>query len=632
MAAGLLEETEPLRAPRWLEGLRGELSDDRAHLAWELARAYASDENEADTLGALFLMVMLTLARGSTRIRLDDRAALRRRFIDQLGVSAEAWPPIEALLDRMLGPGGHPAVQEDHLETHAPLIVSGGYLYPERAYRAERALAATLRERLRRGEAVFDPGAIDRAVAEATESSPIAPEQRDAVASALRRRTSVIRGGPGTGKTTTVRALVRAWIALGGSLDEIALAAPTGKAAARLTDASAELSATTIHRLLGYSPSRGAFIHHRDSPIPARLVIVDEASMIDLFLMRHLVDAVAASSHLVLLGDADQLPSVDAGAVFRALGELDAVASTLRVNHRADTESEGGRAILQLAASIRDGALPDPGAPGAMRRLTEAAIPSSGVWLLEPDPGRAGAPATGCTVGAFLSCWYETQVRGSGAIRDLRARTWRTHRGDGVGLELRDGESLEPLFELSERARLLCVTRRDPRARSVRAVNAILHRRFAPDERIAIGEPVMVTRNDHARELFNGQSGLVLWTASSDRPPSDSPSAVPQPSVVFRQGARFIAHPLMSVLGLVELAYAITVHRAQGSEHDTVALLVPELDLPSLWSREILYTAVTRARRAVILVGSERLLRLAAVRRVRRETGFVERLGGRGVG
>jgi exodeoxyribonuclease V alpha subunit len=171
------------------------------------------------------------------------------------------------------------------------------------------------------------------------------------------------------------------------------------------------------------------------------------------------------------------------------------------------------------------------------------------------------------------------------------------------------------------------VTKSAARPTGVVAINASLHRRFA-DERgrggqplLFAGEPVLVQRNDYERGLFNGDQGLVLFTAAAGEGP--------RPSAVFRGREGFIAHPLEAVRASIELGYATTVHKAQGGEHDAIALLLPETDSPRLLTREIVYTAITRARRAVLLVGSPELLARAAARRVERSTGIAERMAAR---
>jgi exodeoxyribonuclease V alpha subunit len=380
----------------------------------------------------------------------------------------------------------------------------------------------------------------------------------------------------------------------------------------------------TLHRLLGWSPSRLGFRHRRDNPLAERLVIVDESSMIDVFLMERLASALLPDARLVLLGDAEQLPSVAAGAVFRDLGRAGRVpAVALTKSHRMDPSRPEGFNILSVAGRVNEGALPSlvrpsekellPSRLDAIGRLTE--LPPdldalSGVFLYEPESPLDRE--------RFLDRW-------SAARRpsELSTRTWQVEGG-----RVLDEAALEPLFAEAERARLLCVTKSAARPTGVVAVNASLHRRFA-DERgrgaqpalLLAGEPVLVQRNDYERGLFNGDQGLVLFTAAA--------AEGPRPSAVFRGREGFVAHPLEAVRASIELGYATTVHKAQGGEHDRVALLLPETDSPRLLTREIVYTAITRARRSVLLVGSPELLARAAARRVERSTGIAARMAAR---
>jgi exodeoxyribonuclease V alpha subunit len=474
-------------------------------------------------------------------------------------------------------------------------------------------------------------------------------EQEAAVAAALRSPLTLVSGGPGTGKTSIVVAILRAAVdALALEPSSVALAAPTGKAAdrmrrsieagllaiadptaadRRLLDALPE--PRTLHRLLGFSASRGTFRHHAQNPLSERLVVVDESSMIDVFLMERLVESLHPSARLVLLGDAEQLPSVAAGAVFRDLESAASITSVrLTRSHRMDPSRPEGFNILAVAARLNQGEMPrlaptevrdggifpsEPTALGALDALPEDPDALGGAFLLPLDGSDDRE--------RFLDWWYAHRVRGSVALERLAARTWPREAG-----RVRDDGALAPLFELAERARLLCVTRGAARATGVEAVNAALHRRFADDARAPVGlglmlagEPVLAHKNDYERGLFNGDQGMVLFTRSED---DDGP----RPSAVFRRDDGFVAHPMEAVRGSLELGYATTVHKAQGSEHDAVALLLPETDSPRLLTREIVYTAITRARRSVLVLGSPALLERAARRRIERSSGIAERL------
>ncbi|MCA9605947.1 MAG: AAA family ATPase, partial [Myxococcales bacterium] len=430
-------------------------------------------------------------------------------------------------------------------------------------------------------------------------------EQRRAVEVALGARVSIVSGGPGTGKTSIVVAILRAAMERGDVEPEaIALAAPTGKAADRMRGAieSALVAVAdplpgdralleglprprTIHRLLGWSPSLRRFRHHETSPLSERLVILDEGSMIDVFLMERVVASLGANARLVVLGDAEQLPSVAAGAVFRDLAEH---VPTVRLtkSHRVDPSRPEGSHILEVAAGVNAGELRPMEGPGAFLHAVDA-------------DGRRD----------FLRAWIERARLG-----DTARRTWVRSDGAWDAPEL-----LASLFERAEARALLCVTRHGWRPTSVEAVNAWIHHEVADEARWVAGEPVIVTRNDYDRALFNGDRGVLLWVAPSA-------TAAPRLSAVFRREDRFVAHPLDAVRGQLELAWATTVHKAQGSEHDEVALLLPDQDHPRLFTREVVYTAITRARRRVHIVGDAALLARAVRRRVERATGIGEGL------
>ena len=615
--------------------LRADLHEAEAHLAWELARLAGLEEHEHLALFAIALLTQDALGRGSTRIPRDPAwLAAEARAI---GFDASVCAAIERVFETPLF--GRPGDRR-------PLIVDGEHLYQERLLALEERLAGLLAARVARAVAAaeLDPvlASIDLHPAG---SVVLTDEQREAVRAALGSPLAVVGGGPGTGKTSIIVAILRAAVlAEVAQPVGIALAAPTGKAADRMRRSiEAALASVadplpsdralidalprpmTLHRLLGWSPSRRGFRHRRDNPLAERLVIVDESSMIDVFLMEHLASALLPDARLVLLGDAEQLPSVAAGAVFRDLGRAGGVPSVaLTKSHRMDPSRPDGFNILSVAARVNEGALPSlvrpseqenkllPSRLDAIARLKE--LPPdldalSGVFLYEPESPLDRE--------RFLDRWSEAR-RPSERV----TRTWSIEGG-----RVLDEAALEPLFAEAERARLLCVTKSAARPTGVVAINASLHRRFA-DERgrggqplLFAGEPVLVQRNDYERGLFNGDQGLVLFTAAAGEGP--------RPSAVFRGREGFIAHPLEAVRASIELGYATTVHKAQGGEHDAIALLLPETDSPRLLTREIVYTAITRARRAVLLVGSPELLARAAARRVERSTGIAERMAAR---
>jgi exodeoxyribonuclease V alpha subunit len=426
------------------------------------------------------------------------------------------------------------------------------------------------------------------------------------VRAALGRRFTVITGGPGTGKTTIVLALVRALVRLGLAPESVALAAPTGKAANRLDEALRQglarlpgealplPAAETLHRRLGYSPHAGAFQFGPHNRLPHRAVIVDEGSMIDLFLMERLAGAVADDALLVVLGDADQLPSVEAGAVFRDLAPL---GLALTRSFRMDPTRAAGRRIFEVAQAVKRG---EP--PRLEARERAAALAFDGAELV-PDGERA----------ALLERWYAERIC---ALPDFSALCEGEYRLGDEGFAAADAARLDVLARHQQSFRLLCLTRARPTG--VEAANAWLHRRHhAGPAPFAAGEPILMLRNDYERGLFNGDQGLVVRVRESGH--------APRLMAAFPVAGRWAAWDLPSLRDTVELAYALTVHKAQGSEYDDVALLLPDAPIPLL-SRELLYTALSRSRRALIICGSPSVLAAGVTRPLGRLSGVAARL------
>ncbi|HEU4950310.1 MAG TPA: AAA family ATPase [Holophagaceae bacterium] len=568
-------------------------------LAWEpseLAKL-VPDPAAGARLFAVALQVRLAEAQGHTRLVVEGPGA--PAWLGSLGPAPD---PSALLADSALA--GFVAA-----EGLAPLLAGTDWLATGRAVQEERRFAEAVRGLLQ-DEAPF---AVDESWLE--EPVSLNPEQRAAVRLAAVRRLAILTGGPGTGKTSIVAALVRAWRDAhpGGTF---ALAAPTGKAAQRLGEALAAAGVTaeasggeprTLHRLLGWRPRAAAWRHHKGNPLAADLVVVDEASMVDQGLLARLVDALRPGARLVLLGDADQLPSVGAGAVLRDLvaGLPEAVAQLVR-SYRMDPSDPAGSAILGYAAKVREGSAEAADLP---HRGRVEDLSGQGVELLDP-----------VALPALLRHWreridgldgYERLVHGEYAADDL-----------GFGSAAVAG--VRALLDHHDRFRLLALLQEGPRGAG--ALNAALHAQAWPlngrglrrDLPVYLGEPVMMTRNDYGRGLFNGDQGIVLKVRRGGELRRE---------VVFWKGGRPEAHPLPALLGDLELAYALTVHKAQGSEFDALAVVLPEADHPLL-TRQNLYTALTRARRHAVIVGDPALPPLAARKVERRATGLPELLSG----
>ncbi|MDX1605469.1 MAG: exodeoxyribonuclease V subunit alpha [Candidatus Competibacterales bacterium] len=502
-------------------------------------------------------------------------------------------------------------------------------LYLYRYWDHERRLAADL---LSRARIVDDPADDARLGAELERLFGASDErhvdwQRAAAAVALTRRLCVISGGPGTGKTHTV---VRILALLLGSAPanplRIALAAPTGKAAARVQDSIRRSKATldlppplaamipdraqTLHRLLGPLPDGVGFRHDRDRPLPLDVLIVDEASMIDLALMARLVEALPSAARLILLGDKDQLASVEAGAV---LGDIcgrvpgPGPAFRQRLQRLAGASLPAGRrsrspladCVVQLRHSRRFGSRSGIG------RLARAV-----------NRGDAGQALRILVDPATTDVGWQ-RLAGVSVNERLTLRL-----ADGYGEYLRllqEGAGADRISTAFDRFRVLCALRRGPFG--VAELNRLIERelrrrRLIPPAQTAPwypGRPVLVTRNDYRLGLYNGDIGLTLPDAEGRlrvrfaAPDGDQRMLAP---------GRLPAH---------ETVYAMTVHKSQGSEFDRVLLILPPADSRAL-GRELLYTGITRARRRVELWASEAALRTAIGRRTERASGLEEAL------
>ena len=595
-----------------------DVADETLHLVDEaVSWAPALGPGERRAFALVVLALEEARAAGSTRLPMARLPALLARLaVDDAGVrdarrlveGAAASPATQGLFG---APGDY-----------KPFILDDGCVYAHRDWRLEERLARTLAARL--AAPALEARALDAAVAAAAPPGrAFSAEQLAALRAALTRPLTLVTGGPGTGKTALLAGIVRALRheGIGLAPDEIALAAPTGRAANRIAESLGALDADaptprTLHRLLGFRGGRaaraGEFRHHENFPLPHRAVLVDEASMIDLGLMERLARAVRPDARLVLLGDADQLPSVDAGAVFR---ELAPRAARLTQSHRQDPSAPAGASVLAAARAVHAGA-----APEVTPRARPADLTWSGFELLEPSAG--GAAAARRLVGAFAERWVRDRVRALPDFAELLERVYRVGDDAAAPFEAADTAALSRLVRHHQSLRVLTVTRDAGATTSAESVNELLARRAdaasgSDPGGTAPGTPVMMVRNDYDRGLFNGDQGVVV-RATRGR---EAARLV----AVFPRGAGLMAFPFEGLREDLRTAYATTVHKAQGAELDHVALVLPERDLPLL-SRELVYTALTRARRSVVVVGHAALLALAVARPLERASGLAARL------
>lgn len=502
----------------------------------------------------------------------------------------------------------------------APLCLIDGRLSLRRYARYEDALACALVVRAHRDARQPLPVTASDRWSQLFDLRADAPLDRQALAAwlALRQRVSLITGGPGTGKTTTVARLLAAHLGAQPQA-RVALAAPTGRAAARLAEAittsvqrdlaagrlEAVLAeciprdAQTLHRLLGWRSGKIGFRHHAGFPLPYDTVIIDEASMIDLPMMAKLVDAVAPDARLILLGDPDQLPAVEAGHVLGAL---------------CDAAGAGDRLPAPLAAEAMHALQADVAIDEVPLALSGHRIHLSRGYRQADAAALAALAACvrdGDTEGMFeqLQAAGETGVVWqSGAPSVLEAMLAREVLPQMQALA--HAEDPMHALRLASRVRVLTATRQG--AFGAMTWNAWFARQLGGSSAWFHGRLVMITANSYRHGLFNGDVGIAWEDADGDM------------TIGFDVGGRLRSwRP--SQLPQHESAFASTVHKAQGSEFDRIALLLPDQDSRVL-SRELLYTGLTRARRHVLLWSSEASLRRAIERRTERDTGLRMRL------
>ncbi len=574
--------------------------------------------------------------------------------------------------------------------TFLPLIHAGRGLYFQKHQAAEAVVAARLKGLLTAPDAP-PPDGIGNVLDTVLHRYPLRlshapdapamefdPRQREALALALRKRFTVISGGPGTGKTSLaanlLRAWTRAWQASHGTAPRIRLAAPTGRAAQRLSesvrrslesvrpqppenhpDARAdglvrELACGTLHSLLRYNPGTGEFFHRAHRPLPADLVLIDEVSMVDIFALASLLAALEGGACLVLLGDMDQLPSVEAGSV---LADLVPPGSThplqdhlilLERSHRSEARildvtrrinaMDGAGALAAMSAPLAlaaDTGMPVAPWPIAFLDNGKRICPAGGCRMLLP--AGIGTAAAGYRAGwdDWLEAWVDfhylnhslAAARFPGRIlaaprRAAYADTIQELCALPASEDPRRDSLLEEVFAYLDQARILTLTRKGwhGAVNVNRRIRDRLLRRWDPRAPLEgaggfTGSPVLVLENDHAKRLYNGDVGVQLRIQGRDL-------------VFFRRADGFQGFPA-AFLPRHETAFAMTVHKSQGSEYDQALVVLPESGNRLLY-KETLYTALTRARDFAGVYGPAEVFLEAVGRKVVRESGLPEYL------
>ncbi|KAA1425007.1 exodeoxyribonuclease V subunit alpha [Mumia zhuanghuii] len=514
---------------------------------------------------------------GSTALSLNSVAALTADLDDEDDVDGEP-PTVGDTVELPESGAWLEAVRSSPLVAAGVLRVDLGLVYLDRYHGDERLIADALRRRGATSVLPVDMEVVEDVVRDRT----LDDAQKAAVRRVAERATTVLTGGPGMGKTYTIATVIRALGDSSGQTLRIGLAAPTGKAAARMNEvledelahASSISPAMTLHRMLGSKPSNSQrFRHDARNPLPHDLVVVDEASMVSLSMMARLVEALAPSARLLLVGDPDQLASVEAGSVLADLVRgLEPGGSVVRLteNHRLREDRAG------LAAAFRTG--------DAEAVLDAVDTATTGVTFIETDePGLDLLPQV-----------VEHAVR----LRELAL----------------DGDSVGALAHVGTN-RLLCAHRTGPFG--TRRWNQLVERALAeraPEvalQTMYVGRPILVTRNDYGLGVRNGDAGVIIRT-------DDGPLAVIETASGFLSLAPWR-------LSDIETMHAMTVHKAQGSQAENVVVIVPP-PRSRLLTREMLYTAITRAEQHLTIVGSRDAVRQAVEATAQRSSGLAARL------
>lgn len=589
----------------------------------QFAQLLADDDQPARLLLAACLSaeagdghVCLPLSQLSRDNLFKGRHAELAQAIWQAAGEPQDWPAILA---------GWSALSSS--EQAAPIVLSEDRLYLHRLWHNEGQVA-----RFFQSQSTAQPFAPERVREVLDQLFGSEPDnwQKIAAAVALTQKTAVISGGPGTGKTTTVAKLLAALIRLSEGALRIQLAAPTGKAAARLTESLGKAlqklpvseaerlrfpaDATTLHRLLGAQPETQRLRYHAGNPLHLDVLVVDEASMVDLGMMANLIAALPAQARVVFLGDRDQLASVEAGAV---LGDIcrcaEAGYSPMRAAQLSELTGSG-------VAGIDDSSAPAVRDAICLLRKSYRFDANSGIGQLAAAVNAGDAKAVEAAFKAGFSDITRQPLQDADAYQ---AMLTEIAAGYQPFLKLiRQRADPAEIIAAFGRYQLLCALREGPfgvqglnQRIEQKLMQLQLIRRPTGGSRWYQGRPVMVTRNDSALGLFNGDIGITLFDEEGLLKVF---FPLPDGSIKAVQPSRLPTH---------DTAWAMTVHKSQGSEFDHTALVMPAQFLPVL-TRELIYTAITRARKQLTLYSDDGVFRRAVQLRTQRRSGLLERLSG----
>lgn len=490
--------------------------------------------------------------RGHTCVPLDS---LLNEGSKLLGVDIA---PLSPVLENL--------IQAGRLVVRHELESGATFIYSSRCYRAEETAVSRIESILNPADGMMPDYGVagwdkELKAFEQERGLGLSPGQMEAIRGALRDRIAVITGGPGTGKTTVVAALID--VAEKARI-RVVLAAPTGRAAKRMSETSGGRAASTIHRLLGWSFQEGQFLHSRNHPLEGEIFVLDEVSMVDLPLFASFLDALPCGAALILVGDVDQLPSIGPGTVLKDLIE----SGVLPVYRLDEVFRQAGQSlIIRNAHRIRRGMVPLERDPELDTETLSAGV----------EPGRRDF---------FFLPQSDPETLREQIVRLITER-------------------LEPAFGVDPASGLQVITPMNKGLCGTRALNQLLQQALNPEGRkvaftardLRIGDRVMQLRNDYEKDVFNGDAGRIASFDSEEQ------------SLRVDFDGRLVGYAGLELDDL-ELAYAVTVHKSQGSEYPAVIVVLLKEHYMML-QRNLLYTAISRGRKVVVLAGDPRSVAVA---------------------
>ncbi len=628
------------------ENLISDLNYHFAKLIDKKQQPYGYTETQQNLAILLAALLSFHSMKGNTAVRLES---LSRKNLFDLG---NKYSHFQSVIWQKIGeisPLEWQAVLAQHIafiaepeNKVAPMLFQNGLLYFYRYWQAEHNIAKYLLQAVEFSEKnanyAADRAILDRLFPEKIDGIDW---QKVAVATALRKKCCVISGGPGTGKTTTVAKLLLALKEKQGEL-KIGLVAPTGKAATRLTESISNSfarlgdtipqleKAKTIHSLLGINPQSDLPKHHADNPLPLDLLVVDEASMIDLFIMEKLLNALKPSTRLILLGDKDQLASVEAGAIMGELGQF--ITQGYSVEHCDYLRQVTG---YQLATQ------------GHVATICDSLCHLRVSHRFKEDSG-IGHLATEVNAQQAVKSWqlfansqysdleriaypennsFSDKAQWINQCAELVVKQAVAHYTEYLLLVKKRAEnpetvSIDSIFQAFQKVRFLAalrVTELGVERLNQRIAEALQQAKlveFGQARSAYHGKPIIVTQNVPRNGIYNGDIGIILLDENG------------QERIYFdsfnEQTGQRMSLPL-SRMPAAEPAYVMTVHKSQGSEFERTYFVLP-LTPASILTKELIYTAITRAKQKFTLFGSEKIWKYGVQEAIDRQSGLKEQI------